>query len=65
MKKLKSLIASVTPVSSDVLSLITLMEYIQELGQGISTLLDKEIFEPRYEKTGLLGFRPGPTQTGP
>ena len=22
------------------------------------------IFEPRYEKTGLRGFRPGPTQTG-
>ena len=21
------------------------------------------IFEPRSEKTGLLGFRPGPTQT--
>ena len=23
-----------------------------------------EIFEPRCEKTGLRGFRPGPTQTG-
>ena len=22
------------------------------------------IFEPRSEKTGLRGFRPGPTQTG-
>ena len=22
------------------------------------------IYEPRYEKTGLRGFRPGPTQTG-
>ena len=22
------------------------------------------LFEPRCEKTGLLGFRPGPTQTG-
>ena len=22
------------------------------------------IFEPRCEKTGLRGFRPGPTQTG-
>ena len=22
------------------------------------------IFEPRCEKTGLQGFRPGPTQTG-
>ena len=21
-------------------------------------------YEPRYEKTGLRGFRPGPTQTG-
>ena len=24
----------------------------------------KTLFEPRCEKTGLLGFRPGPTQTG-
>ena len=23
-----------------------------------------EAFEPRREKTGLRGFRPGPTQTG-
>ena len=22
------------------------------------------LIEPRYEKTGLRGFRPGPTQTG-
>ena len=22
------------------------------------------LYEPRYEKTGLRGFRPGPTQTG-
>ena len=22
------------------------------------------VFEPRSEKTGLRGFRPGPTQTG-
>ena len=26
--------------------------------------LDIELFEPHYEKTGLRGFRPGPTQTG-
>ena len=24
-----------------------------------------DINEPRYEKTGLRGFRPDPTQTGP
>ena len=24
-----------------------------------------KIIEPRFEKTGLRGFRPGPTQTGP
>ena len=27
--------------------------------------LYRGIFEPRCEKTGLRGFRPGPTQTGP
>ena len=26
--------------------------------------LGTSIFESRYEKTGLQGFRPGPTQTG-
>ena len=26
--------------------------------------LDALLFEPRREKTGLRGFRPGPTQTG-
>ena len=25
---------------------------------------NKEIYEPHFEKTGLPGFRPGPTQTG-
>ena len=25
---------------------------------------DIKIYEPRREKTGLRGFRPGPTQTG-
>ena len=25
---------------------------------------DRLSFEPRFEKTGLRGFRPGPTQTG-
>ena len=25
---------------------------------------NSHIYEPRYEKTGLRGFRPGPTQTG-
>ena len=27
-------------------------------------LLIASVPEPRYEKTGLRGFRPGPTQTG-
>ena len=27
---------------------------------GVSSFL----YEPRYDKTGLQGFRPGPTQTG-
>ena len=26
--------------------------------------INVDIYEPRYEKTGLRGFRPGPTQTG-
>ena len=25
---------------------------------------EAQLFEPRREKTGLRGFRPGPTQTG-
>ena len=27
-------------------------------------LLSIYMYEPRYEKIGLRGFRPGPTQTG-
>ena len=30
----------------------------------IPLILATLIFEPRSEKTGLRGFRPGPTQTG-
>ena len=32
-----------------------------ETVQGLSLLLT--VYEPRSEKTGLWGFRPGPTQT--
>ena len=32
------------------------------LGEGLQ--LSHKQFEPRYEKTDLRGFRPGPTQTG-
>ena len=31
---------------------------------GLCISLCKLLFEPRREKTGLRGFRPGPTQTG-
>ena len=30
---------------------------------GRVIVIDSFIFEPRCEKTGLRGFRPGPTQT--
>ena len=33
--------------------------------QGLDLIIVKVfIIEPRSEKTGLRGFRPGPTQTG-
>ena len=44
--------------------------YIFKIAQVISEnirnafLYVLSIFEPRCEKTGLRGFRPGPTQTG-
>ena len=31
---------------------------------GCLAAVTKIIYEPRREKTGLRGFRPGPTQTG-
>ena len=35
------------------------------LAREIEDRLDElEVIEPRREKTGLRGFRPGPTQTG-
>ena len=34
---------------------------ISDLKRGVAAL---SITEPRREKTGLRGFRPGPTQTG-
>ena len=35
------------------------------LALNVSFILHSmDIFEPRCEKTGLRGFRPGPTQTG-
>ena len=44
---------------------IVLLECIMFL-ECISLYLTRlfRIFEPRREKTGLRGFRPGPTQTG-
>ena len=30
----------------------------------VSTLCMSRLYEPRSEKTGLRGFRPGPTKTG-
>ena len=38
----------------------------RELGPGHKEYVkfDPDKFEPRFEKTGLRGFRPGPTQTG-
>ena len=30
----------------------------------VGDLVDYQIYEPPCEKTGLRGFRPGPTQTG-
>ena len=35
------------------------VEYVKKQKKGTS-----DIIEPRSEKTGLRGFRPGPTQTG-
>ena len=32
--------------------------------QQLKTSYASALFEPRSEKTGLRGFRPGPTQTG-
>ena len=34
-------------------------KHAESLQKGLGT-----IYEPRCEKTGLRGFRPGPTQTG-
>ena len=30
----------------------------------LETVKQRYRYEPRYEKSGLRGFRPGPTQTG-
>ena len=30
----------------------------------LSVTFESTVYEARYEKTGLRGFRPGPTQTG-
>ena len=44
--------------------------YCKELvyeGQSTSNAkseMKQDLYEPRCEKPGLLGFRPGPTQTG-
>ena len=32
--------------------------------QNVSCFLSHLVYEPRCEKTGPRGFRPGPTQTG-
>ena len=32
--------------------------------EAVFTLCMSSLYEPRCEKTGLRGFRPGPTQTG-
>ena len=36
----------------------------KQLHLGLALLLFTGLYEPRCEKTGLRGFRPGPTQTG-
>ena len=33
-------------------------------GPSKHPMLSQTMYEPRREKTGLRGFRPGPTQTG-
>ena len=43
--------------------------YVPDLGLRLRNDIDHQyshtfIYEPRSEKTGLRGFRPGPTQTG-
>ena len=40
----------------------TINEHISDLLND--ELVSNKLFEPRREKTGLRGFRPGPTQTG-
>ena len=46
-------------------SLYKLQRPTDNEGFQLSTDLKKEVlYEPRSEKTGLRGFRPGPTQTG-
>ena len=38
---------------------------ISSLNKAVDSKTDTNpIYEPRCEKTGLRGFRPGPTQTG-
>ena len=54
------------------LSCLFLPEYnIMLIFNGVTTCQDdfthfepSPLYEPRCEKTDLLGFRPGPTQTG-
>ena len=40
------------------------IEGLQFHSMGICYFYKQSIYEPRSEKTGLRGFRPGPTQTG-
>ena len=55
----------ILPVSCDSqLSPATMQEYAKNVKQEGYDTHGYGIYEPRSEKTGLRGFRPGPTQTG-
>ena len=40
------------------------LEHVEFNNEGFDSICSCIQFEPRREKTGLRGFRPGPTQTG-
>ena len=44
--------------------MLSLVKYQTSFDSNYFDIYEELKFEPRFEKTGLRGFRPGPTQTG-